>query len=378
VEVPLEITGAGHVHASIERDGQPVWSRSIPADDVRAMGRIYLPIRPAIRIGERITLILWPDGIEGYALGAADGGVYFGRVNSAVIFDRELPDGRLFRNLAEVPRFRAASRVRKLSDEQFLAATEIDLAAEAVITDDSPLPPTSGDARVELKRYGPSEQRLATDSPAPFFLASSERLSNELRVSVDGRNVPMTEINTLFAGVAVPAGKHEVVFKRRIGRGWWPVAAAGLVIWLGIVIGPRLVQGRMRKFLAVLVLLLAVPALADSGLFEKYEAARQGLLKQNLTVVQSAATELASAASKAKNAEVSAMAESVAAAKDLKSARNAFAALSAEMIKVRNAAKGERPMIGFCPMVNKSWLQGKGVIGNPYDPAMASCGTLKD
>jgi hypothetical protein len=252
------------------------------------------------------------------------------------------------------------------------------LAAEAVITDDSPLPPTTGGAQVELKRYRPSQQHLSTDSGAPFFLASSEKLTPELRVAIDGRNVPMTEINTLFAGVIVPAGKHEVVFQRRIGRGWWPVSAAGLALWLGIVVAPRFVQRPMRKSLIALALVLAFPALADTALFAKYEAVRQGLLKQNMAGVHGSAKELAAEATKAKNDDVTATAEAVAAAKDLKSARNAFAALSEQMIKVRNAAKGERPMIGFCPMVNKSWLQAKGEIGNPYDSAMATCGMLKD
>ena len=239
LEVPFDIQGTGLVHASLEKNGEPVWSRSFEADDVRAMGRLYIPVRPHVNIGERISFVVWPDGVQGHGLGATDGGVYFGRVFSPVIFERELPDGRLFRNLAEVPRFRAASRLRKLSDEQFLATPQIDLATEAVITDDSPVPQTTADAKVELKRYGPAEQRIVTDSSAPFFLASSEKLTPELRVSIDGRNVPVTEINLLFAGVVVPAGTHEVVFKRRIGRGWWPVSAAGLVIWLGLVVMAR-------------------------------------------------------------------------------------------------------------------------------------------
>ena len=134
----------------------------------------------------------------------------------------------------------------------------------------------------------------------------------------------------------------------------------------------------MRNLLLALALILAVPALADTTLFTKYEAVRQGLLAQKLADVQSSAKGLAAAATQAKNADVTATAEAVAAAKDLKSARNAFAALSDQMIKVRNAAKGDRPMIGFCPMVNKSWLQAKGEIGNPYDAAMAQCGMLKD
>lgn len=378
LEVPFEISGAGRLHASLEKDGNPIWSRAFAADDVRATGRIYIPIRPQVRAGERVTFVLQPEDIEGHALGAADGGLYYGKVTSPVIFERELPDGRLFRNLAEAPRFRAASRVQKLSDDEFLAAKEIDLSAEAVITDDSAVSPTTGDAQVKLARYDPAMQRMTTHSSAPFFLASSERLTPELRVTIDGRTVPMTEINLLFAGVAVPAGEHEVVFRRRIGRGWWPVSAAGAAIWLGIIIATGLVQRRMRKALLVLALVLAVPALADVSLFGKYETVRQSLLQQKLAEVQSSAKALAAEAKGLKNADVTATAEAVGAAKELKSARDAFAALSDQMIKVRNATKGERPMIGFCPMVNKSWLQAKGDIGNPYDPAMAMCGMLKD
>lgn len=134
----------------------------------------------------------------------------------------------------------------------------------------------------------------------------------------------------------------------------------------------------MRKtFLAVLAL-VAVPVFANTPLFTKYETVRQGLLKQKLADVQSSAKALAAEAKTAKNAKIAAAAESVSKAADLNAARTAFAALSDEMIKVRSDAKGDRPMIGFCPMVNKSWLQAKGDIGNPYDPAMAKCGMLKD
>lgn len=126
------------------------------------------------------------------------------------------------------------------------------------------------------------------------------------------------------------------------------------------------------------VLLLAVPLFADTTLFSRYEAVRQGLLAQKIGDVQTTARALAEAATAAKNAEVAKAAEAVSTAADLKAARKAFATLSDEMIKVRNAAKGERPMIGFCPMVDKSWLQEKGEIGNPYDPNMVRCGMLKE
>jgi Protein of unknown function (DUF3347) len=132
------------------------------------------------------------------------------------------------------------------------------------------------------------------------------------------------------------------------------------------------------KSLAVLAL-VAAPLFAGTNLFTQYETVRQGLLKQKLADVQSSAKELAAEAVKAENADVAKAAEAVAKAADLKAARTAFAALSDEMIKVRNATKGDRPAIGFCPMVNKSWLQAKSdKIGNPYEPAMAECGMLKE
>jgi hypothetical protein len=121
-----------------------------------------------------------------------------GRVNTPVVFERELPDGRLFRNLAEKPRFWPE-----------MAAAEVTLAG-----------------------YEPDEQHLTTEASTPFLLASSEKLTPELGVTVDGRKAAPVKIDELFAGVQVPAGKHDVVFSRRIGRGWWPVAAVGVLLWL--------------------------------------------------------------------------------------------------------------------------------------------------
>jgi hypothetical protein len=151
-----------------------------------------------------------------------------------VVFDRELPDGRLFRNLGEVPRFVAVSQVRKMTDDEFLATKDIDFAHEAIVTDPAvaALPPAS-DAVVTLKRYEDAQQELDVDAPAAAFLASSEKLTPELRVTVDGKTVKPLEINMLFAGVPVPAGTHHVVFARRIGRGWWPVSVGCLVVLLG-------------------------------------------------------------------------------------------------------------------------------------------------
>lgn len=68
-------------------------------------------------------------------------------------------------------------------------------------------------------------------------------------------------------------------------------------------------------------------------------------------------------------------------AADLKTAREAFGPLSDAVIA---AARAEgKPVdgvkIGFCSMVNRSWLQKDGKIQNPYyGSAMLECGELKD
>ena len=128
----------------------------------------------------------------------------------------------------------------------------------------------------------------------------------------------------------------------------------------------------MKKL--VLALALTVPMFASPALFSKYEGVRQGLLANSLPKTQTAAKALADAARSEKNAAVAKLATNVANAASLAKAREAFSPLSQELIKVRNAEKGDRPAVGSCLMLKKQWLQPKGAIGNPYLPDMVTCG----
>jgi hypothetical protein len=131
------------------------------------------------------------------------------------------------------------------------------------------------------------------------------------------------------------------------------------------------------KKLALILALVAMPVFANTNLFTKYESVRQGLLKGSLADAQKSAAALAAEAKTAKQTAVAEKAEAVAKAADLKAARESFGPLSDEMLKVREAAKGDRPSVYYCPMVKKSWLQPKGEVGNPYDASMAKCGMMK-
>ena len=218
-----------------------VWQRVFTPDDLEVMHKVYIPLRPYARLGESVTLIVQSRGIRGSVLrgeGAAAGEtpLFYGRVMTPVIFDRELPDGRIFRNVAEVPRFHAVASVRKMSDAQFLAAKDVDFEREAVITDPAAAVPETSDASVKLVRYADDEQVLRGSGIAPYFVASSEKLTPELRVTIDGRAAKAVTINGLFAGVSVPAGDHTIVFSRRIARGWWWVSILGVIAFVVAVI----------------------------------------------------------------------------------------------------------------------------------------------
>jgi len=243
IELPVHLDeekGRGaRLEVALTKNGETVWSRAFTKADANVMSKLYVPLRPYARLGETVVLHVRSVGLRGWMLEGAnptagETRLFYGRVTTPVIFDRELPDGRLFRNLAELPRFRAVSKLRKLNDDEFLAARDVDFEEEAVITDDPVMPPelSPAKARVTLTSYAPDEQRITTESDAPFFLASSEKLTPELAIAVDGRAVRPIEVDMLFAGVTMPAGRHEVVFSRRIARGWWWVAGVGVGLWL--------------------------------------------------------------------------------------------------------------------------------------------------
>ncbi len=133
----------------------------------------------------------------------------------------------------------------------------------------------------------------------------------------------------------------------------------------------------MKRIALALALAMTFPLLANTALFTRYETVRQSFLKNSLKDVQTSAAALAADARKAKLANVAKGADAVAKSADMHKARAAFATLSDAMIALRKDAKGAKPAVYACSMLKKSWLQPKGKVGNPYDPAMPMCGELK-
>jgi hypothetical protein len=192
------------------------------------MGKVYLPLRPYARLGDSVILRVQAIGLRARLLTGAtdvtgDVPVFYGRVMTPVIFERELADGRLFRNLAEMPRFHLTERRRPGG---WLAG--VSPAGGGTPPGQPAGTPAFQSATVELRSYAEDEQVVDVSAPRDALLESSEKLTPELRVTIDGREVTPVTINTLFAGVPVPAGNHRVVFTRRIGRGLWLWTALAL------------------------------------------------------------------------------------------------------------------------------------------------------
>jgi hypothetical protein len=123
---------------------------------------------------------------------------------------------------------------------------------------------------------------------------------------------------------------------------------------------------------------MSLPLFASTTLFPSYESARQALLTQNVAKIQSAAIALAKDARAARQDVVAAKADALAKATSFPAAKSAFGALSDEMIRYRTSVHAKEPIVVYCSMEKKSWLQPKGAVVNPYvDLSMRTCGEVR-
>lgn len=62
---------------------------------------------------------------------------------------------------------------------------------------------------------------------------------------------------------------------------------------------------------------------------------------------------------------------------DLQATRDALYELSKPLVQYRNLMTGEKPVVAYCSMHKKSWLQQDEEIGNPYaGQSMPRCGSV--
>lgn len=228
--------------------GEVLHTVTYPAEELRRMEKVYVPIKAWSTAGSALQLRIESDGVVARiaAESSPKGPVpfFYGKVRWPVILLRNFEDGRIFENLAASPRFFPVRQVLEMSDDAFLAAKGLDLREVAVVQSGNGalsrlFESGAGSALVRLREYGPRQVRLETVAASPFLLASSEKLHGELAITVDGRPTQPVRINTMFAAVEVPAGSHEVVFERQLGRGWWWASWLGGALWMVAVVVMR-------------------------------------------------------------------------------------------------------------------------------------------
>ena len=120
-------------------------------------------------------------------------------------------------------------------------------------------------------------------------------------------------------------------------------------------------------------------------ILENYLAIQTELAKDSIKGVNEHASAISKSATADKNkslpANLGKQADAVAAAKDLKLAREAFKTLSTSVIQYVDDLKPEKGAYheAYCPMAKASWLQKGQGIKNPYmGKEMLTCGTLKN
>ena len=102
------------------------------------------------------------------------------------------------------------------------------------------------------------------------------------------------------------------------------------------------------------------------------------MLQENALVI---ATAIRHDSTKTFSDDVAQQAETLAKAKELKTAREAFKPLSESLIKFRDAHKDQAGQFikVFCSMANAAWLQDGSTVNNPYlGQAMARCGQIEN
>lgn len=77
--------------------------------------------------------------------------------------------------------------------------------------------------------------------------------------------------------------------------------------------------------------------------------------------------------------ELSEAATALSTATSIEAARDAFYDLSKPLVRWRKAAEGDKPVVAYCSMAKRSWLQPEGELGNPYyGQSMLRCGEVVD
>jgi hypothetical protein len=157
---------------------------------------------------------------------------------AAFVHAGSLPGREVYENLEVLARFFLVSRVREAGglDQAagWLRAADFDPRGEAIVEGDVALPPAAGPAgeigNVWVSEYSARRVAFEVNTPVPAFLVSSETHYPGWKATLDGAPAELFYTNVAFRGMAIPAGKHQVVMEFAPGI-LWIGAAVSLIAW---------------------------------------------------------------------------------------------------------------------------------------------------
>jgi len=239
VELPAEIRERGTIaRASIRRVSTGDEVAAFVYDDSVAsfIPRMYLPIWARVAPGEALTFELTIEkGVLSVPL-TEEGELLLGWVRTPVIPHSSRIDGKIFENVAVLPRHWPVWNVRRLSLDEMLKDRTIDFRTTAILTSESTQslpqmsPVTGRQLTIRVTHYDGATTELTVDTKSSVLLATSEKITPDMRVSLDGSSVEPVEINGMFAGIPLTSGTHRITITRRIGRAYWPLSIVGLLL----------------------------------------------------------------------------------------------------------------------------------------------------
>ena len=105
-------------------------------------------------------------------------------------------------------------------------------------------------------------------------------------------------------------------------------------------------------------------ASAAAGLAGNFSPAAAGVDPENATTIESLLP------------GIEARALEIAAASDLEQTRSELAELTKPLVRWHELVEGPKPVVAYCSMVKRAWLQPDESIANPYAPHMLRCGEV--
>jgi hypothetical protein len=157
----------------------------------------------------------------------------------------ETSSGRWLRELAEGRRLRVVFGARivpnEISARAALADPAFDPESEAILEGAAPPLTAEGFGEALASEAGPGREVVDATASSPALLVRSETFDPNWTARVDGRETRVVPADFAFQAVALPAGRHRIVFEYRN-----PLVLWGMFASLGTLLGCAISLREMR------------------------------------------------------------------------------------------------------------------------------------